>query len=69
MAGDVFVHWRCGELRSIFNPDSVKAGYGTSFTRYFDQPQLLRAPEATWVDIRALERESEGLLGEIVGGT
>ena len=43
-------------------------GYEISFTRYFYRPQPLRAPEKIWADIRALERKSEGLLGEIVGG-
>ncbi len=47
---------------------SVKVGYEVSFTRYFYQPPPLRAPEEIWADIRALERESEGLLGEIMGG-
>ncbi|MDE0464619.1 MAG: hypothetical protein OXH93_19530 [Caldilineaceae bacterium] len=47
---------------------SVKEGYEISFTRYFYRPQPLRAPEEIWADIRALERESEGLLGEILGG-
>ena len=30
--------------------------------------QPLRAPDEIWADIRALERESEGLLEEIWGG-
>ena len=46
-------------------PGSVKIGYEISFTRYFYQPQPLRGPEEIWADIRALEQESEGLLGEI----
>ena len=49
-------------------PGRVKVGYEISFTRCFYRPQPLRAPEAIWADIRALERESEGLLGEIMGG-
>ena len=49
-------------------PGRVKVGYEISLTRYFYQPQPLRAPEEIWADIRALERESEGLLGEIMGG-
>ena len=48
-----------------YDPGSVKVGYEISFTRYFYQPQPLRAPEEIWADIRELERESEGLLGEI----
>ena len=46
-------------------PGSVKVGYEISFTRYFYQPQPLRAPEEIWADIRALEQESAGLLDEI----
>ncbi|MDE0431016.1 MAG: class I SAM-dependent DNA methyltransferase [Caldilineaceae bacterium] len=46
-------------------PGSVKVGYEISFTRYFYRPQPLRAPDEIWADIRALEQESEGLLGEI----
>ena len=51
-----------------YDPGSVKTGYEISFTRYFYQPQPLRAPHEIWADIRALEQESEGLLGEIMGG-
>ena len=46
-------------------PGSVKIGYEISFTRYFYKPQPLRSPQEIWADIRALEQESEGLLGEI----
>ena len=48
-----------------YDPASVKVGYEISFTRYFYQPQPLRAPEEIWADIRDLERESEGLLSKI----
>ena len=51
-----------------YDPASVKVGYEISFTRYFYQPRPLRAPDEIWADIRALESESEGLLGEIMGG-
>ena len=44
---------------------SVKVGYEISFTRYFYQPQLLRAPEELWTDIKDLELELEGVLSEI----
>ncbi|MPZ20582.1 MAG: N-6 DNA methylase [Luteitalea sp.] len=50
-------------------PDSVKTGYEISFTRYFYKPQPLRALDEIRADILALERETEGLLGEIVGAT
>ena len=49
-------------------PDSVKVGYEISFTRYFYKPQPLRPLEDIRADILALERETEGLLAEIVGG-
>jgi type I restriction enzyme M protein len=50
-----------------FVPDSVKIGYEVSFTRYFYKPQPLRTLEEIRADILALEKETEGLLGEIVG--
>jgi type I restriction enzyme M protein len=51
-----------------YDPTSVKTGYEVSFTRYFYKPQPLRSLEEIRADILALERETEGLLGEIVGG-
>jgi len=48
--------------------DSVKTGYEVSFTRYFYKPQPLRSLELIRADILALEKETEGLLDEIVGG-
>ena len=47
--------------------DSVRTGYEISFTRYFYKPQSLRSLEEIRADILALERETEGLLGEIIG--
>ena len=49
-------------------PDSVKTGYEISFTRYFYKPQPLRTLEKIRADILALENETKGLLGEIIGG-
>jgi type I restriction enzyme M protein len=49
-------------------PDSVKTGYEISFTRYFYKPKPLRSLEGIRADILALEKETEGLLKEIVGG-
>jgi type I restriction enzyme M protein len=49
-------------------PDTVKTGYEISFTRYFYKPKPLRTLEEIRADILALERETEVLLGEIVGG-
>ncbi len=51
-----------------YDPDSVKIGYEISFTRYFYKPQPLRTLEEIRADILALEKETEGLLGEIIGG-
>ena len=51
-----------------FVPDSVKIGYEISFTRYFYKPQRLRTLEEIRTDILALEKETEGLLLEIIGG-
>jgi type I restriction enzyme M protein len=48
-------------------PDSVKTGYEISFTRYFYKPTPLRTLEEIRADILALERETEGLLGEVIG--
>ena len=50
-----------------YQPDSVKIGYEISFTRYFYTPQPLRSLDEIRADILALERDTEGLLAEIVG--
>jgi type I restriction enzyme M protein len=47
--------------------DSVKTGYEISFTRYFYKPQQLRTLEEIRADILTLEKETEGLLDEIIG--
>ena len=39
-----------------------------SFTRHFYKPQPMRALEDIRADILALEKETEGLLSEIIGG-
>ena len=48
-------------------PSRVKIGYEISFTRHFYKPQPLRPLEEIRQDILALERETEGLLAEVVG--
>lgn len=50
-----------------YDPASVRVGYEISFTRYFYKPQPLRTLEEIRADILAVERETEGLLAEIVG--
>jgi type I restriction enzyme M protein len=51
-----------------YDPESVRTGYEISFTRYFYKPQPLRTLEEIRADILALEKETEGLLAEIIGG-
>lgn len=46
---------------------SIKTGYEISFTRYFYKPQPLRSLEEIRADILALEKETDGLLDEIIG--
>lgn len=52
-----------------YEPDKVKTGYEISFTRYFYKPEPLRTLEEIRADILAVERETEGLLEEIIGET
>ena len=52
-----------------YQPDSVKIGYEVSFTRYFYKPQPIRTLAEIRADILALEQETEGLLGEIIGNS
>ncbi|MDC0740958.1 N-6 DNA methylase [Polyangium mundeleinium] len=52
-----------------YDPASVKIGYEISFTRCFYKPQPLRSLEEIRRDILAVEKETEGLLHEIVGGS
>ncbi len=49
-------------------PGSVKTGYEISFTRYFYRSQPMRTLADIGADILTLERETEGLLAEIVRG-
>ena len=51
-----------------YQPDSVKIGYEISFARYFYKPQPMRTLKEIRADILALEKETEGLLGKIIGG-
>lgn len=51
-----------------YKPDSVKIGYEISFNRYFYRPKALRSLEEIRADLIAVEKVSEGLLNEILGG-
>lgn len=48
---------------------ATKIGYEISFTRHFYKPQPLRSLEEIRADILTLEKETEGLLSDIVGGS
>ena len=50
-----------------YQADSVKIGYEISFTRYFYKPKPMRTLKEIRADILALEKETEGLLSEILG--
>ena len=50
-----------------YDPESVRVGYEISFNRYFYKPQPLRSLEEIRTDILAVERETEGLLAQIIG--
>ena len=47
--------------------DATRVGYEISFTRYFYKPQPLRSLAEIRADILALERETDGLLAQILG--
>jgi type I restriction enzyme M protein len=51
-----------------YDESSVKIGHEISFTRYFYKPQPLRPLEEIRADILALEKQTEGLLSQIIGG-
>ena len=61
-------------LREVlpYTPDAwikesaTRVGYELSFTRHFYQPEPLRTLEEISADIRAIDREAEGLLADIV---
>ena len=48
-------------------PKTVKIGYEISFNRYFYKPEPMRTLEEIRADILAVEKETEGLLAEILG--
>ena len=49
-----------------YQPDNVKIGYEVSFTRYFYKPAPMRTVGEIRADILAVEKETEGLLDEIL---
>ena len=51
-----------------YQADAAKIGYEISFNRYFYKPAPMRTLSEIRADILSLERETEGLLEEILGG-
>ena len=49
------------------NADATKIGYEVSFTRHFYEPRPLRTLAEIRKDILALEKETEGVLAEVIG--
>ncbi len=49
------------------DPGKTRSATRSRFTRYFYKPQPLRTLDEIRADIYALEQETEGLLGEIMG--
>jgi type I restriction enzyme M protein len=50
-----------------YDSASIKIGYEISFTHEFYKPQPLRSLDEIRADILVLERETEGLISEVVG--
>lgn len=48
-------------------PGTEKIGYEISFTKYFYQPVQLRTLDEITADIRSVEKETDGLLNDILG--
>jgi len=51
-----------------YDPASVKVGYEINFNRYFYKPKALRTLEEIRADLLAVQRETKGLLDDILGG-
>ena len=52
---------------ALYQPDCVKIGCEISVMRYFYKPKPMRRLEGIRADILALERQTTGLLDEILG--
>lgn len=53
---------------AFIDPKATKIGYELSFTKYFYKPVQLRPMEDIVADLKALEKETDGMLAEILGG-
>ena len=52
---------------SYVNDSQTKIGYELSFTKYFYKPIQLRELSEIQADIKMIEKETDGLLSEILG--
>lgn len=50
------------------DPKATKIGYELSFTKYFYKPVQLRSMQEIVSDLQALEKETDGMVAEILGG-
>lgn len=53
---------------AFIDPKATKIGYELSFTKYFYKPVQLRPMADIVADLKALEKETDGMLAEILGG-
>ena len=53
---------------AFVDPKATKIGYELSFTKYFYKPVQLRPMEDIVADLKALEKETDGMLADILGG-
>ena len=53
---------------AYIDPKATKIGYELSFTKYFYKPVQLRPMEDIVADLKALEKKTDGMLAEILGG-
>lgn len=53
---------------AFVDPKGTKIGYELSFTKYFYKPVQLRSMEEIVADLKALEKETDGMLADILGG-
>ena len=53
---------------AYIDPKATKIGYELSFTKYFYKPVQLRSMQEIVSDLQSLEKETDGLLTEILGG-
>lgn len=53
---------------AFIDPKATKVGYELSFTKHFYKPVQLRPMEDIVADLKALEKETDGMLADILGG-